>query len=660
MKAFEIPVNYVINDTYRIICPIGSGGTGIIYLAEHMNLQKKVVLKRIKSRYKTSRTVRQEADILKSLHHMYLPQVYDFIVYDNDIFTVIDFIDGSDMDKYISSYTAVTEERLVKWMYQMCDALTYIHTRKPAVFHNDIKPANIIINENDDICLIDFNISSDDNEAVLGFTPAYASPEQYFRVLSIKRSEELYGRLAPVFSGFTGIIDGRSDLYSLGATFYAMASRIQPNVKNAVYGNHMPLTPEMCGLSEGFCRIINKLMNLRPEDRYSSAEEVRKALVRLKKQNSGYRKYLLLKTAAIMTSGIMVIAGILLIFYGVRFERGREFRKRFYEMTTAYEMHNYWQSESIGMELIEDNEKNNILSYADLGKVYYYTAMSCYSVNNLLDASQYIEDAIKCTEHYDSVDDQKVYEMNASVIYAYLGSVEGAWSHADNARVCGLDADNYNMLFFQMYYAQNDFEMAFGYFYNINPQNLDMVGQMKLYEIAGDMYYQTSETAKAIEMFEKAYSIGGSTEAARRIGEIYFLQSREGGTKEYRLECLHKSANYYAAAAESEYCSTSDFVNLSKIYRNIAEYTDSDSNYKNAENVLLNGLNKFPDSVFICEQLAITYYYMGDNDNALTYCNKVLDVENRLVYYTDDLDKYSADDRNLVEEIRKRIEGERK
>ena len=271
MKSFEIPINYVINDTYRIICPIGGGGTGIIYLAEHLHLQKKVVLKKIRSRYKTSSSVRQEADILKSLHHMYLPQVYDFIVYDNDIFTVIDFIDGSDMDKYISSYTAVTEERLVKWMCQMCDALTYIHTRKPAVFHNDIKPANIIVNENDDICLIDFNISSDDSEAILGFTPAYASPEQYFRVLTIKRLEELYN-LAPVFSG---IIDGRSDLYSLGATFYAMAARIQPDVKNVVYGNHIPLTSEMCGLSDGFCRIINKLMSFRPEDRYQNAEEVK-------------------------------------------------------------------------------------------------------------------------------------------------------------------------------------------------------------------------------------------------------------------------------------------------------------------------------------------------------------------------------------------------
>ncbi len=274
MKSFEIPINYVINDTYRIICPIGGGGTGIIYLAEHLHLQKKVVLKKIRSRYKTSSSVRQEADILKSLHHMYLPQVYDFIVYDNDIFTVIDFIDGSDMDKYISSYTAVTEERLVKWMCQMCDALTYIHTRKPAVFHNDIKPANIIVNENDDICLIDFNISSDDSEAILGFTPAYASPEQYFRVLTIKRLEELYN-LAPVFSGFSGIIDGRSDLYSLGATFYAMAARIQPDVKNVVYGNHIPLTSEMCGLSDGFCRIINKLMSFRPEDRYQNAEEVK-------------------------------------------------------------------------------------------------------------------------------------------------------------------------------------------------------------------------------------------------------------------------------------------------------------------------------------------------------------------------------------------------
>ena len=147
MYTNNIPVNSIINDTYRVICPIGNGGTGIIYLAEHLHLRKKVVLKKIKNNLKSSSAVRQEADILKYLHHMYLPQVYDFIELGGSVFTVIDYIEGSDLDKYLSTGTPVSEERLIKWMIQMCDALSYLHSCKPMILHNDIKPANIIINK---------------------------------------------------------------------------------------------------------------------------------------------------------------------------------------------------------------------------------------------------------------------------------------------------------------------------------------------------------------------------------------------------------------------------------------------------------------------------------------------------------------------------------
>lgn len=652
MKAFEIPVNYVINDTYRIICPIGDGGTGIIYLAEHMNLQKKVVLKRIKSRYKTSRTVRQEADILKSLHHMYLPQVYDFIVYNNDIFTVIDFIDGSDMDKYISSYTAVTEERLVKWICQMCDALTYIHTRKPAVFHNDIKPANIIVNENDDICLIDFNISSDDSEAILGFTPAYASPEQYFRVLTIKRSEELYGRLAPVFSGFTGVIDGRSDLYSLGATFYAMAARIQPNVKNVVYGNHMPLTPEMCGLSDGFCHIINKLMNLRPEDRYPNAEEVRKALVKLKKQDSRYKRFLIMQTAAFLASGIMVAGGIYMIVHGVSLERSRDFSSRYAEFTAAYDLHDYSRAAEMGTALLNDDAKSKIISRNDRGNIYYLMAMSYYGQGQYGAAAQYIEDALKNAADNDN---RGAYEMDAAVIYAYLGSYEQAKQHIDSAYSYGIGDDYYYMTLMQIYCAQKDYDNAIGCFGAINANNLDRADQAKLYELAGDAYYNKGDGASAVEMFGKAYTVNGSISAARKLGELHFALSNSAAEDAAKLNELSKSAESYSVAVESEFCTVEDVVNLSKVYRVMAKYSKSGEHYKNAEAVLLNGLGRFSDDYRIYQQLAVTYYNMGDNGNASAYCEKAFELFENLP-----ADRQTAeynDDMQFLSSIREQIKG---
>lgn len=70
----------VLDGIYRIIQEIGQGGTGIIYLAEHLRLHKKVVVKKIKDHFVGQVNGRAEVDILKRLHHSYLPQVYDFLV----------------------------------------------------------------------------------------------------------------------------------------------------------------------------------------------------------------------------------------------------------------------------------------------------------------------------------------------------------------------------------------------------------------------------------------------------------------------------------------------------------------------------------------------------------------------------------------------------
>ncbi|MCD8094622.1 MAG: protein kinase [Ruminococcus sp.] len=100
---------------------------GIIYLAEHLHLRKKIVLKKIKDSLADTVAVRQEADILKSLHHMYLPQVYYFFEYNSQVFTVIDYIEGYDLQSYIDSGVYIDEETLIKWMTQLCEVLEYLH-----------------------------------------------------------------------------------------------------------------------------------------------------------------------------------------------------------------------------------------------------------------------------------------------------------------------------------------------------------------------------------------------------------------------------------------------------------------------------------------------------------------------------------------------------
>ena len=213
--------NMIVDDVYQVIEEIGSGGMGVVYLAYHLRLEKYVVLKQIKNPSVSTAMLRNEVDILKSLHHPYLPQVYDFIEFEGDIYTVIDYIDGYDLNCYIDNGWQFTESQLIKWLRQLCEVLSYLHTHYPPVLHTDIKPGNIIITTGGDICLIDFGISVYNTDVIKGLSENYSSPEQYGNFYYLQYGEGTYLQL-----------DERTDIYSLGATFYHIMTGVRPDVRN--------------------------------------------------------------------------------------------------------------------------------------------------------------------------------------------------------------------------------------------------------------------------------------------------------------------------------------------------------------------------------------------------------------------------------------------
>ena len=93
----------IINGTYRIEDIIGAGGGGTVFKAYHLRLEKYVVVKRINDPWVDIMDSRKEADIIKNLKHQYLPQAYDFIKVEDGIYTVMDFVPGASLDKYIKS-----------------------------------------------------------------------------------------------------------------------------------------------------------------------------------------------------------------------------------------------------------------------------------------------------------------------------------------------------------------------------------------------------------------------------------------------------------------------------------------------------------------------------------------------------------------------------
>ena len=149
-----------IPHTYRVIGKIGAGNSGEIYKAYQINLGKYVVLKKIKTEIKDFLNNRAEVDVLKNLRHSCLPQVLDFFEADGDVYTVMDFIPGNSFKDYLDSGTVFEEKSVIIWAKQIAATLGYLHSQKPPIIHSDLKPGNIMLTPEGNICLIDFNISA--------------------------------------------------------------------------------------------------------------------------------------------------------------------------------------------------------------------------------------------------------------------------------------------------------------------------------------------------------------------------------------------------------------------------------------------------------------------------------------------------------------------
>lgn len=191
----------ILSSTYEIREQIGSGGGGTIYRAYHKRLQKDVVLKKINQ---SSERNEDEKEILKNLKHSYLPQVYDFLDVEDGVFTIIDYIPGQSFEKLLKEKGKFSQKKVVKYARQLCEVVDYLHKQKPPIIHGDIKPANIMLTPEDNICLIDFNISGvldGKSMETMGYTPGYAPPEQmasFQKAVSMQGTE---GRKADRASG---------------------------------------------------------------------------------------------------------------------------------------------------------------------------------------------------------------------------------------------------------------------------------------------------------------------------------------------------------------------------------------------------------------------------------------------------------------------------
>lgn len=321
----------IIASTYEPIELIGSGGGGNVYLARHIRLNKKVVLKADKRKLSTRpELLRREVDVLKDLSHTYIPQVYDFFAEGDTVYTAMDYIEGESLDKPLKRGERFSQPQVIEWTRQLLEALSYLHSPThgdpPRGFvHSDIKPANIMRTPTGNICLIDFNISlALGEENFVGYSAGYASPEHYGLDYSIGLDDKgstfnandptryMGTKESSSFSKRTVVPDVRSDIFSTGAVMYHLLSGVRPAM------SALEVTPlSEKEFSPQLVRIITKAMQPNPDLRYQSADEMLCALNDLHENDPRTKRLKRGIVSAEICAAVLLAAGLFVSFTGL-------------------------------------------------------------------------------------------------------------------------------------------------------------------------------------------------------------------------------------------------------------------------------------------------------------------------------------------------------
>ena len=294
-----IKIHDVINGKYEILKEIGHGGMSTVYLAMDKNLNKQWAVKEIRKNGNDANdlsvvnSLQAEADLMKKLDHPALPRIVDIINDAETICIIMDYIEGETLEKIISEYGAQPEETVIGWAMQLCDALQYLHSQKPPIIYRDMKPANVMLNPEGNLKVIDFGIAREYKEKSLADTTTlgtrgYCPPEQYGKQT-----------------------DARSDIYALGMTMHHLLTGQDPRLPGYEYASIRQYRSE---LSSSLERIVDKCVAIDPENRYQSCSELMYALQNrehdeeqyIKKQKRKLRSFIAASAMTILfaTSGV--------------------------------------------------------------------------------------------------------------------------------------------------------------------------------------------------------------------------------------------------------------------------------------------------------------------------------------------------------------------
>jgi serine/threonine protein kinase/tetratricopeptide (TPR) repeat protein len=290
-----LPIGTILDGKFRIVQILGEGGMGTVYKVEQIGTNppyyyavKELLISPSTSEEERKAAIERfnkEIALLRSLKHPRIAALTLPFQDRGNYYFVMEFVPGRSLEKMLETNNGpLPEEQTIKWMVQVCEALSYIHSRNPPVILRDLKPGNIMITPDNEVQLIDFGIARqfDPNKRTntenLG-TISYASPEHLGSITmpGQKRSAQNPGKLVQT--------DARSDIYSLGATMYHLLTNYEPDpIQTPAPGAIRAKNPRLRTIQVGntvVCpveQVIIKAMQQEPAQRFQNAEAMRMAL----------------------------------------------------------------------------------------------------------------------------------------------------------------------------------------------------------------------------------------------------------------------------------------------------------------------------------------------------------------------------------------------
>jgi serine/threonine-protein kinase len=270
---------------YKVLTHVATGGMGAIYKAYDPENKREVALKVLTREMAAKPAMverfKREARHSEQLRHPNIVTLYEFDAVKDTFYIAMEFVDGIDLHEYILRKKALDPEEARQIMVQAARALEHAH--KHGIVHRDIKPSN-------------FLLSRKNNHLVVKLTDLGLSRQsgaEEFRVTKAGTTVGTVDYISPEQARDSGAADVRSDLYSLGCTWYHMLTGRAPFSEGGLAErlfNHLNTEPEdVRGLnptvSEATGAVLRRLLAKDPADRYQTPSELLADLVILDKRS---------------------------------------------------------------------------------------------------------------------------------------------------------------------------------------------------------------------------------------------------------------------------------------------------------------------------------------------------------------------------------------